>query len=75
MTEWKKEDVGKETPVFIEGVKVIDMIVEVMLPDGQVIIGPQLACAHIFARYSMVPAMEMVSEATQKTIESMEGDA
>ena len=25
MTEWKKEDVGKETPVFIEGVKVIDM--------------------------------------------------
>jgi len=71
---WTKEDIGKEVEVLIEGVHYHDIIVEVWLPDGQKIIGPRLKCGHIFARYTMVPAMMQASEETEKAFEMMGGE-
>jgi hypothetical protein len=72
---WLEEDIGKEVEIIIEGVRLIDEIIEAWLPDGQRIIGPKLKCGHIFARYSMLPAMFAASEATQDMLRQMEDDA
>ena len=71
---WTEENLGDEVEVSIEGVKYLDTIIEVYLPDGQRIIGPKLKCGHIFARFSMLPAMFAASEATQEMLRQMEGD-
>ena len=62
LNEWKQYDIGKSVVVFIEGIKYEDTIVKVCLPDGQIIIGPSLKCAQIFARFTMLPDMMRVSD-------------
>ena len=64
--KYTEDDIGTTQEVIIEGVSFMDTIVGVFLPDGQYVIGPRLKCAHLFARFSMVPAMEQVSEEIQK---------
>ena len=66
-TIYTDEDLGKHVETIIEGIRYYDEIIECYLPDGQRIVGPRLKCAHLFARYSMIPHMEAVSEATQKS--------
>ena len=66
--EYTEEDIDEVVETVIEGVKYIDTIVGVFLPDGQYIIGPRLKCAHLFARFSMIPSMEQCSEEVQKMI-------
>ena len=65
---WTEEDIGTEVTVVTEGIRHTDIIVEEYLPDGQKIIGPRLKCCHIFARFSMLPAMEQASQATKDMI-------
>ena len=65
---WTEEDIGTEVTVVTEGIRHTDIIVEAYLPDGQKIIGPRLKCGHIFARFSMIPAMEQASQATKDMI-------
>jgi len=62
-------DIGKEIQVKIEGVLVWDEVIEMYLPNGTSIIGPSLTCGHIFARFTMLPAMLEASEATKKHLE------
>jgi len=62
-------DIGKEIQVKIEGVLVWDEVVEMWLPNGSRIIGPSITCGHIFARFTMIPAMLEASEATKKHLE------
>ena len=69
---WTEEHIGNEVEVEIEGIRYIDTIIEMYLPDGQRIIGPKLKCGHIFARFSMLPAMFAASEATQDMLKQME---
>jgi len=57
------DDIGTEVSTVIEGIQYFDTVIECWLPDGQRIVGPRLKCAHLFARFSMIPQMEMVSEA------------
>ena len=64
-------DIGEEVETIIEGIRYTDIIIEMWLPDGQRIIGPRLKCGHIFARYTMLPAMEAASEATKKMFEDV----
>lgn len=59
---YTKKDIGTEVRSVIEGVEMFDEIIAVWLPNGQQIIGPTLKCAHIFARFSMIPAMMEVNE-------------
>lgn len=66
---WTEEDVGEEVEIEIEGVRVWDTIVEMYLPNGSQIIGPSITCGHIFARFTMIPAMLEASEATKKHLE------
>ena len=71
---WTDDDIDNEIEIVIEGVKMRDEIIEAWLPDGQRIIGPKLKCAHIFARFSMLPAMYAASEATRDALRQMEDD-
>ena len=64
--KYTENDIGTTQEVIIEGVSFMDTIVGVFLPDGQYVIGPRLKCAHLFARFSMVTAMEQVSQEIQK---------
>tara|TARA_R110000765_G_scaffold407047_1_gene504206 strand:- start:41 stop:271 length:231 start_codon:yes stop_codon:yes gene_type:complete len=70
---WVESDIGEEVEVFIEGIRYFDTVIEMWLPDGQRIIGPQLKCGHIFARFTMLPAMLSASHETKKTLD-MIGD-
>ena len=63
---WTDEDIGEEVEITIEGIRYFDTVIEMWLPDGQRIIGPQLKCGHIFARFTMLPAMLAASENTKK---------
>jgi len=69
---WTDDDIGTEVEVFIEGIRYFDTIIEMWLPDGQRIVGPQLKCGHIFARYTMLPSMLNASEETKKALDMME---
>ena len=66
---WADEDIGEEVEVLIEGIRYFDTIIEMWLPDGQRIIGPKLKCGHIFARFTMLPAMLDASEHTKKMLD------
>jgi len=66
---YTEEDIGSEAQIEIEGVLVWDEVIEMFLPNGTSIIGPSLTCGHIFARFSMLPAMIQASEATKKHLE------
>ncbi len=72
---YTEDDIGKEVEVLIEGIAYMDTIIEMWLPDGQRIIGPQLKCGHIFARFTMLPSMLQASEDTKKMLDMMEDDA
>ena len=39
---WTEKDIGEEVEIVIENVRLMDIIIEMWLPDGQRIIGPQL---------------------------------
>ena len=73
--KYTKADIGSEVEHTIDGVSYFDVIVGIFMPDGQFVIGPQIVCAHIFARYSMVPDMLRCSEETEKMREMMGGGA
>ncbi len=64
-----KQNVGLEVEIEIEGVKIWDEIIEMYLPNGTSIIGPSLTCGHIFARFTMLPAMIQASELTKQRLE------
>lgn len=66
---WIEENIGEEVEIEIEGVRVWDTIIEMWLPNGSRIIGPSITCGHIFARFTMIPAMLEASEATKKHLE------
>jgi hypothetical protein len=66
---YTEEDIGSEAQIEIEGVLVWDEVIEMFLPNGTSIIGPSLTCGHIFARFTMLPAMIQASEATKKHLE------
>ena len=51
--QYTERDIGNEVFIIHEGVAYYDTIVQVTLPDGQVIIGPMLTCGQLFARFSM----------------------
>ncbi len=70
---WVESDIGEEVEVFIEGIRYFDTVIEMWLPDGQRIIGPQLKCGHIFARFTMLPAMLSASHETKRALD-MIGD-
>ena len=67
--QYKPEDIGTMIEVTIEGVTYMDEIIGVWLPDNQYVIGPRLKCAHIFARFSMVPPMLATSDARRESME------
>ncbi len=71
---WAEEDIGRRVQLTIGGVSYYDTIVEVCLPDGQIIIGPMLKCGQIFARFVMTPQMMEASEATKEMYRQMTGD-
>ena len=66
---YTEEDIGKRVRVIVENIAYEDIVVEVILPDGQAVIGPRLKCAHLFARFSMVPPMEYESERLRQEME------
>jgi hypothetical protein len=66
---WTDEDIGEEVEITIEGIRYYDTIIGMWLPDGQRIIGPQLQCGHIFARFTMLPAMLEASESTKEMLD------
>ncbi len=72
---YTEADIGEEVEITHEGIRYYDTIIEMWLPDGQRIIGPQLKCGHIFARFTMLPAMLTASENTKKMLDMAEGDA
>lgn len=59
---WSVADVDRQVATLIEGVLYYDTVVEEFMPDGQIVWGPRLKLAHMFARFSMIPAMEACSE-------------
>lgn len=61
-----EEDIGTEVLNIIDGVAVRDVVEKKMLPNGVWIIGPRLTLGHIFARFTMLPSMDQVSDATEK---------
>ena len=69
---WTDDDIGTEVEVDIEGIRYFDTIIEMWLPDGQRIVGPQLKCGHIFARFTMLHSMLSASEETKKALDMME---
>ena len=72
MSAYRESDIGSMKTVVVEGIEYMDEIIGVWLPDNQYVIGPRLKCAHLFARFSMVPAMLATSDAIK---DSMEGNA
>lgn len=66
---YTEEQIGEEVEIEIEGVKVWDMVIELMLPNGSTVIGPSLTCGHIFARFTMLASMIEASEHTRKHME------
>ena len=68
------ELVGEEIFHKIDNVEVRDVVVKRYLPDGQVIYGPKLTLAHIFARWTMIPAMDEVSDATERAMKKFTED-
>ncbi len=71
---WSEEDIGRRVQLTIEGISYYDTIVEVCLPDGQMIIGPMLKCGHIFARFVMTPDMMRASEHTKEAYKKMDSE-
>lgn len=69
---WVEDNIGEEVEIEIEGVRVVDTIIELWLPNGHRIIGPSLTCGHIFARFSMLPSMIQASEQTRRHLEGQE---
>ena len=65
---YTESDIGAQVRTTIEGVEYIDTIVGVWMPDQQFVIGPRLKCAHMFARFSMVPGMTATSDAIQESM-------
>lgn len=65
---------GQEIYIKIHDVEVRDTVVKRYLPDGQVIYGPKLTLAHIFARWTMIPAMDEVSDATERAMKKFTED-
>lgn len=59
---YTEEDIGTEVLSVIEGISHYDEVIEVWLPNGQRIIGPSLKCGHLFARFTMIPAMLEANE-------------
>ena len=68
------ELVGEEIFHKIDNVEVRDVVAKRYLPDGQVIYGPKLTLAHIFARWTMIPAMDEVSDATERAMKKFTED-
>ena len=68
---YTEEDIGTEVLSVIEGIQHYDEVIEVWLPNGQKIIGPSLKCGHLFARFTMIPAM---LEASMRLQELHRGD-
>ena len=71
---WTDEDIGNEIQHQIDGVSFLDIVIEMYLPDGRRLVGPSITCAHIFARFTMLPDMVELSNITRRRIEQMEGD-
>jgi hypothetical protein len=69
---WTEDDIGEAVELDVDGVRVPDTIIEMWLPNGHRIIGPSLTCGHIFARFTMLPAMLEASEQTRKHMEGQE---
>jgi len=69
---YTEEDIGTEVRSVIEGVEMFDEVIAVWLPNRKRIIGPTLKCAHIFARFSMIPAMLEVNERMESHMNDME---
>ena len=63
---YTEEDIGTEVLSVIEGIQHYDEVIAVWLPNGQRIIGPSLKCGHLFARFTMIPAMLQASERLQE---------
>jgi len=61
-------DIGTQVLTTIEGIEYHDTIVGIWMPDQQYVIGPRLKCAHMFARFSMIPPMEATSNAIQESM-------
>lgn len=68
------EMLGEEVTVIIQDVPVRDIVVKRFLPDGQAICGPRLTLGHIFARWTMLPQMDEVSDATERAIKKFMED-
>jgi hypothetical protein len=64
---YTENDVGRLVRVVIEGVAFDSPVIEVTLPDGQVVYGPVVSIAHIFARYTMVESLMATSEHIRKS--------
>lgn len=65
---------GEEITHKIDDVEVRDIVVMRYLPDGQAIYGPKLTLAHIFARWTMIPSMDEVSDATERAMKKFTED-
>ena len=72
---YTEDDIGSEVFIVHEGVGYYDVIVRVNLPDGQTIIGPQLTCGHLFARFTMLQPMFDFSHQVDEAINDGEVDA
>lgn len=66
-----EEHIGLNVITLIDGVAVRDVVEKKMLPNGVYIIGPRLTLGHIFARWTMLPSMDEVSEATEKLFKEL----
>ena len=73
--QYTERDIDTEVFIIHEGVGYYDKVVRVTLPDGQTIIGPELTCAHLFARFTMKPQMMAHSDAVDAAIDDGEVDA
>jgi len=68
------EMIGETVEHTIEGVLVRDVVVKRYLPDGTAVVGPRLTLAHIFARWTMIPAMDQTSENTEAMLKDFVGE-
>ena len=71
MTEeaYTESDIGTQVEVNHFGITFTDEVIRRTLPDGQVIIGPRLRCAQVFAWFTMLPSMDAASEETEKMLD------
>ena len=68
LSRYTDDMIGEEVEINIDGVRFMDIVVETWLPNMQRLVGPQMICAHIFARYSMIPDKMRTSELVEKMV-------